>query len=469
MESLSSQRRKKNMNWPKYSVLTNPFRVNNSCSVNGLVIGQKVSIAGRIVFFRDLGKIVFGKIRDFYDICQFSLSADQFENIKEIKNLLDIGDIIGIEGEIYETQKGEKTVNVTNLVFMRKAFLPLPDKWEGLQNEELKVRYRYVDIITDENTRNKFLYRFKIINAIKKYLMDRGFLEVETPILQPIASGAAANPFKTKHDALKIDMYLRIAPELYLKRLLIAGIPKVFEMGKCFRNEGIDPTHLQEFTMLEFYEAYCDYETLQQRAIDLLQIAAACINPSMIIGEMDFNNIEKISYVDFLKKYGNLDFDRFEDIEYLRNIARENHIDLSKCKSHYAIVDAIYKNCCVKKILSPLLVFNYPRHPLAKIDDFDDRFANKFQVILNKQEVVNAFLELNDPDIQKTNFEEQKKMNEGGENDVVRTDDDFVEALEHGMPPAGGFGLGIDRIVTILTQSSSIKDIVLFPQIKGKQ
>ena len=445
------------------------FEVNSNCNITHIVENspdflREIIVAGRIVFFRDLGKLVFLKLQDFHGLVQISLNLEDFSNLNEIKGKLDSGDIIGVKGFLYKTKSGETTIAVKEITPLRKALHPLPDKWQGYQDEELKLRYRYIDCISNEQTKTIFKKRFKIIQAIKNFLIQRDFIEVETPIIQNIASGAAANPFKTHHDALHLDCFLRIAPELYLKRLLIAGFTKVFEMGRCFRNEGIDTTHLQEFTMLEFYQTYISYENLMNMAIELVQTAVKAVSENLIIGEMDFNTIPKISYVDFLKNYGGIDYFRIEDPDYLQEVTK--NISISNPDSKQAVLDAVYKHYCVKKIISPILVFDYPRSALSKISDKDSRFSSQFQIIVKGQEIVKSCLEMNDPDIQKQNFEEQAKINETGDNDVVRTDSDFLEALSFGMPPAGGLGLGIDRVVTLLTESSSIRNIVLFPQVK---
>lgn len=463
-DDLESIRRKKMLKWEKnYS-----FKTNSSCNIENPELDQKFSVAGRIVFFRDLGRIVFLKLRDFSGTIQVSFSEKHLTNFNFLKSNLDLGDIIGISGFIYKTTAGEFTLQAEDVTPLRKALNPLPDKWKGLQDTELKLRYRYVDIISDETTKEIFKTRFKIIASIKKFLLNKDFIEVETPILQPIASGAAANPFTTHHDALDINLYLRIAPELYLKRLLVAGFNKVFEMGKCFRNEGIDPTHLQEFTMLEFYQAFISYEDLQNLAIELIQEIVRNISPNLIINDMDFNNIPKISYIDFLQKYGNIDFNKMSEETYIEEVAKLNNIDLNDCPSFQAVLDKIYKHCCVKKITSPILVYNYPKSPLAKEHDPDSRFSEQFQIILQKQEIIKSCLEMNDPDIQKANFEQQKEVQKQGDKDVVRTDDDFIKALQFGMPPAGGLGLGIDRLTTLLTQTDSIRNVVFFPTTRTK-
>ncbi|MFN9109103.1 MAG: amino acid--tRNA ligase-related protein, partial [Bacteroidota bacterium] len=331
VNGLENERRNKLQNIQKENMESYAFETNTDCNISKFRENENVKVAGRVVFFRDLGKLVFGKLRDFNGTVQFSMNESILNNFQKIKKLIDLGDIIGISGNLYKTQSGEITIQVDYFKILRKAFLPLPDKYKGMENEELKLRLRYLDLVTDDKTKDLFKIRFKVINSIKNFLISRDFIEVETPILQPIASGAAANPFKTHHDALDIELFLRIAPELYLKRLLVGGFNKVFEIGKCFRNEGIDRTHLQEFTMLEFYQAYISYEELMDLAINLLQFAVRSISENLKINDIDFNNIPKISYVDFLKNYGNIEFHRLEEKDYIENYAKENDISLKHC------------------------------------------------------------------------------------------------------------------------------------------
>ena len=461
------EQRKKNYEKWKNLDCAYDFETNTNCNIENEQINL-IKIAGRIVFFRFFGKIAFLKLQDFYGICQISIQMDDFPEIQHIKSALDLGDIIGVNGELYRTEAGEKTVRARKIMFLQKSLLPLPDKWSGIQDEELKIKNRYIELISNVKVQQTFKQRFKIFSAIRLFLIKRDFIEVETPILQTVPSGAAANPFKTFYDANKEEKYLRIAPELYLKRLIVAGMNKVFEIGKCFRNEGIDPTHLPEFTMLEFYQAYISYEDLQQMAIDLIQSIVKTISDDLIINNMDFRNIPKISYVNFIKQYGDLDFDKFSDSHYIESVAKKNNIDLFMHKSSQARIDAIYKHCCVKKIISPILVYDYPRSPLAKIKDTDNRFSQQFQIILQAQEIVKSCLEMNNAEIQEQNFKEQTLAQKEGDNDVVRTDNDFIEALKIAMPPCGGLGLGIDRITTILTESNNIRNVILFPMTKNK-
>ncbi len=428
-------------------------------------IDQYISMAGRVVFFRNLGKLVFGKINDINAIAQFSFSKAILNNFDHYVSKIQLGDFIFIEGVTYLTKAGELTLQVHKIVILNQALKQLPDKWSGLKNEELKLRYRYLDLIHDSNTRQRFFQRFKIIQAIRNFMIKNAFIEVETPILQNIASGAAANPFITYHDALNMKMYLRIAPEMFLKRLMVGGFNGVFEIAKCFRNEGIDPTHLQEFTMLECYKSYISYAELMDFAIDLIQSLVKIINPDMVINNINFTNIKKISYKELLKTVGGIEYNADENI--LKEIAIKNGLDLQKYKSIQALQDGIYKKVCLSKIKDPILVYDYLKAPLAKPSDKDPDCSDQFQIIVNGQEVIKACLEMISAQKQRENFTEQEKFLSAGDADIVRHDEDFLTALEYGMPPTAGLGMGIDRIVCLLTESSSLKDVVFFPNVKN--
>jgi lysyl-tRNA synthetase class 2 len=424
-------------------------------------VDEEVSVAGRIIFKRDLGKLTFIKLTDVDGIFQISLD-NNLENYNEFVGNLQLGDIIGAQGIIYKTISGELTLRVSKCIPLRKALLPIPDKHAGLQDIELQQRYRYLDLIQNSDQKLKIQVRQTIIKTIKNFLNNCDFIEVETPILQNIASGAAATPFTTHHNALNKEFFLRIAPELYLKQLLVAGYNKIYEIGKCFRNEGIDPTHLQEFTMLEFYWTYLSYEKLQNFAIDLLKEVLNAVSKIYPIN-YNYENIEKISYVDLLKKYG---IDYFSlNSETMKLKAKELNLDLEKYPSDQSLLDAIYKKCCLANIVDPILVYNYPRSALSKPAK-DERFSEQFQIIFNKQEIIKSCLEMNDPQIQYDNFCAQQKILATGDTDAVRLDMGFLKSLFYGMPPAGGLGMGIDRVACILTNSSNIRDTLLFPLMK---
>lgn len=420
--------------------------------------GDLFATNGRIIFKRDLGNLIFLKINNINIIVQIALQA-QMENFQNLKTL-DLGDIISVEGSIIFSKTGEKTINAEKICLLKKAFLPLPDKHSGLQDEEEKLRKRYIDLIQNDKTKEIFKIRLKIIETIRNTLKKWNFIEVETPILQTVASGAMANPFETHHQALNAQLFLRIAPELFLKRLIIAGYPKVFEIAKCFRNEGMDRTHLQEFTMVETYEAYISYEGLQNYAIKLLNSIGEAVGLNI------FTNIPKISYKNLLLKYG-LDFNLLKTYENLVEKAKELNLEWQNYKSYQSLLDHLYKKCCIKNIYDPILVYDYPKVALAKISENDPNCSSKFQVIWKHQEIINSYLEMNDPDQQLANFQEQIDFASTGDNDIIRLDMDYVEALKQGLPPTGGLGLGIDRLVTLIAEADSIRDVIFFPITKN--
>jgi lysyl-tRNA synthetase class 2 len=432
---------------------------------------QEVCLAGRLLFKRDIGSLLFGLLSDSHGRAQFSISKDDFKDkdpdFDTTKQMLDVGDILVVSGIIYRTKAGEKTVRVSKINILTKSLLSLPEKHAGLQDEEKKIRYRYLDLVQNQNIVDRFDKRFKIIKAIKTFLYQKGFTEVETPILQNVASGAAAKPFQTHHNALDIDMYLRCAPELFLKKLLVAGYNKIFEIGKCFRNEGIDRTHLQEFTMLEMYQTYISYKDLMDIAISLLQTCViAAGNNDLKIDDLDFNQIKKISFSKLVKEYTGLNEEDLFNTEKLKSLLDQKEADYSNLHSVNSLLEMVYKKYCIPKIFQPTLVYDYPRSPLAKVSRTNENFSEQFQIVLSNQEVIKSCLELTDPVSQLENFLSQTKAEQSGEEEVVRNDESFVEALKYGMPPAGGLGMGIDRIITILTKSESIREVIFFPNVK---
>lgn len=430
---------------------------------------KEVCLAGRVLFKRDIGGLIFGLISDVSGHAQFSIAKSDFDEEQFItnKHMIDVGDIICIKGKIYFTKSREKTIKTSQIHLLTKSLLPLPEKYAGLQDEEKKIRYRYLDIIQNREIIERFDRRFKIIRSIKNFLSQKGFIEVETPILQRVASGAAAKPFKTYHNALDIEMYLRCAPELFLKRLIIAGYNKIFEIGKCFRNEGIDRTHLQEFTMLEMYQTYISYKDLMDLAISLVQTCViAADHFDLKINELDFNNIKKISFSQLIQENTGLNEEEFFNIEKLKNLLDHKQIDYSHLHSTNSLLEMVYKKYCIPKLIQPTLVYDYPKSPLAKISRINDKFSEQFQIIVNCQEIIKSCLELTDANIQSENFISQTNAEQNGEEEVVRNDETFVEALRYAMPPTGGLGMGIDRIVTILTGSESIRDVIFFPNVK---
>jgi lysyl-tRNA synthetase class 2 len=399
-------------------------------------IGKKVKTAGRLMTKRDIGKIVFSNLRDDYGEIQIVLqegkTSDEMRDF--FKRYLDIGDFIGIEGEIFKTKTGQKSILVKKIEILSKAILPLPEKWHGMQDEEERYRKRYLDVIANPEVKDIFKKRGETIKALRDFLINRGFLEVETPVLQPIYGGANAKPFMTHYNVYDKDVYLRIAPELYLKRLIVAGFEKVFEFARCFRNEGADWSHNPEFSLLEFYQAYIDYNELMKITEDLIIEVVKKVNGKAEI-ERDGKKIS-------IKK-------PFKKITFK---------ELTKGK----MTDEAFKEE-VKKIKEPTFVTNHPIDisPLAKKND--ESTVQRFQLIIDGIEIVNAFSELNDPVDQEARFREQEKKKC---EDRHKFDSDFVEALKYGMPPTGGFGMGVDRFVMLITGSHSLREILLFPFMK---
>lgn len=436
-----------------------------------------VKIAGRVVSKRSFGKFMFIKLYDANGTAQISISKqDLEENFDLFKKDIDVGDFVGVEGRIYTTGTGVKTVQVLNGCILSKAVRPLPEKFHGISDSDIKYRQRYLDIISNDSTRTTFKKRIQILNDIKDYLRSNDFAEMETPILQNVASGANARPFITKHNALDEDFYLRIAPELYLKQVVESGFNRVFELGKNFRNEGMDASHLQEFTMLEWYAAYWDYLKNMDFLEDLLKKVILDVNGSLNIeyqGKIfDFNNIEKIDYTKTISELLNADILNFKDVEEVKKILRDNQLfsekDINNIKSVTAGVDLIFKKKIRPFLLQPTILDNYPAYmiPLARRSDKDSRLIDMFQLVVNGWEVSKCYSELINPEIQRKTFEQQIIDKNNGDEESMSIDEDFILAMEHGMPPMSGLGLGIDRVVSLLTNEPTLRDVILFPQMK---
>ena len=386
----------------------------------------------------------------------------------------DIGDFIEVRGVLFKTKKGEKTLESADFKILSKSLLPLPEKWHGLQDIEERYRKRYLDLIFNPEVKKKFELRSKIISTIREFLESEGFLEVETPILQPIYGGAKAKPFKTHLNAFDMEMYLRIAPELYLKRLLIGGFEKVFEIGKCFRNEGVDRFHNPDFTMLEFYWAFADYNELMKLTEKLFDFLLKKVFSSTKISyqekEMDFKAPwPRVEFSQLIKKYTKINLDEINR-DALFKKAAELGIKLKKGLEKAEIADEIYKKFCRPKIWEPTFVIHHPLgfQPLAKALEKEPQKLANFQLVAAGFELLNAFSELNDPIEQRRRFEEQEKMFKSGFEEAQRKDTDFLEALEYGMPPAAGFGMGIDRLVSLLTDSHGLREVILFPTMRPR-
>jgi lysyl-tRNA synthetase class 2 len=436
---------------------------------------KEIVLTGRIMSLRQHGGLVFSNIEDGSGTIQILFKKDRLgeKNYQFFLENFDIGDFIEVRGIMFKTQKGEKTLEAADYKILTKSLLPLPEKWHGLQDVEERFRKRYLDLIFNKEIRNKFELRSRIITEIRSFLEKEGFLEVETPILQPLYGGASARPFKTHLNALDIDLYLRIAPELYLKRLLVGGLEKVYEIGKCFRNEGIDKAHNPDFTMLEFYWAYIDYKELmkftEKLVSTLIKKALGTMKIEYEGKQIDFTPPwPRLEYAAILKKYAGIDIEEIS-IDGLKKEAKKLGIDAKGGK--FEIVDEIYKKTCRPNLWGPLFLIQYPASafPLAKPLDDNPNKSGSFQVLVAGFEIVKAFSELNDPLLQRQRFEEQEKILKQGFTEAQRLDEDFIEALEHGMPPAAGFGMGIDRLAALLTDSHSLREIILFPTMKPKE
>lgn len=442
-------------------------------------LGEKVKIAGRIVFRRIMGKFGFCQIRDVYDKIQISVGRNEFseEDYNFYKKLIDIGDFVGVEGEVYQTQTGEVTVKAEKIVLLSKTLRPLPEKFHGIADTEIKYRQRYLDLITNEESRKIFLTRSKVVSFIRRYLEDNGFIEVETPILQTSVSGASAKPFFTHHNALDIECNLRIATECHLKQCIGAGIDRVFELGKDFRNEGIDPSHLQEFTQVEWYASYWNFEDnlkfFKKLIVELLNKCLGTTKINYQGQEIDFDGEwPRIDYVARMRELLGCDFLAIEDLDELKRITVEkglfSYAELEECKSVRTLVDYIYKRKIRAGIVNPTVLYNYPAYlmPLARTNDKDERIIDAFQVVAGGAEIVKAYSELVNPITQRRTLEAQLEEKMAGDEETMDVDEDFLLAMEHGMPPISGLGFGIDRFMQFIFDCDNIRDVVLFPLMR---
>ncbi len=439
-----------------------------------------VQVAGRIVLMRKMGKLSFLTIQDISGKIQICIKVDLLgeEKYQEFKSNFDIGDFIGVNGEIFTTQTGEKTIRAKSFVFLGKALKPLPEKFHGLVDQEIIYRHRYIDLITSEESRKKFLFRSNFIKELRNYLDSLGYVEIETPILNNKPSGATAKPFITHHNALDIDLYLRIAPETYLKRAVVGGFTKVYEIARCFRNEGMDSTHLQDFTMIEGYGAYLNYEDNMKLLREMLQSIILKLFGTLIVHvgdkEVDLSGEwEKISFRDLIMKYSNIDIDVYNTKELLLNKIKEEKIEIEsetplENLGYGNLVDQLYKKVARSNIIKPVYLIKHPisLSPLARANDNNSKITDRFQLIINGAEIINAYSELVDPIEQEKRLLEQAKLKELGDDEAMPMDYDYIEAMEYGMPPISGWGMGIDRIIQLLTNSENVKDCVMFPLMK---
>ena len=435
-----------------------------------------VTIAGRIMTKRGKGKAGFAHVQDLSGQIQIYVRQDAIGPEQyEVFNIVDLGDIVGITGHVFRTKVGELSVKVEKFELLSKALRPLPDKFHGLKDVEQRYRQRYLDLIMNNESKQTFIARSKIIRSMRNYLDSHGYLEVETPMLHSIPGGAAARPFITHHNALDTELYIRIAIELHLKRLIVGGLEKVYEIGRVFRNEGVSTRHNPEFTMIELYEAYADYKDIMALTENLVaHIAQEILGTTKIqYGEYEVDltpQWKRLHMVDAIKEYTGADFWKEMSIEEARALAKEHGIEIKEHMEYGHIVNEFFEQRVEEKLIQPTFIYGHPVEisPLAKKNAEDPRFTDRFELFIVAREHANAFTELNDPIDQRERFEAQLKEREHGNDEAHMMDDDFIEALEYGLPPTGGLGIGIDRLVMLLTNSPSIRDVLLFPLMRHR-
>lgn len=436
-----------------------------------------VQIVGRLMTIRAHGGSTFATIDDGSSTFQIYLKRDTIGEsmYQQFSDIFDAGDFVGVTGTLFRTKKNEMTVLVTVCTLLTKTLLPLPEKWHGLSDIEIRYRQRYLDLLSNPAVRSIFIKRAKLIETIRNVVTANGFMEVDTPMLQPLAGGATARPFITHHNALDADLYLRVAPELYLKRLLVGGFEKVFEIARCFRNEGIDRDHNPEFTQIELYAAYWDYKKMMQFTEEIFEAVVMALHDTLKIHTHDFDidftpPFARLTFRDAILQYARIDIDAM-DKPTLFQSARSFGLDIPTHASKAKILDELFKETVRKNIVDPTFIMDYPIElsPLAKKIPTQERYVERFQLVAGHRELCNAFTELNDPVDQRARFEEQEKMRADGDDEAQRIDEDFIEALAHGMPPTAGIGIGIDRLAALLTDSQNLKEVILFPTLKPKQ
>ena len=438
--------------------------------------GKTVRLAGRIMARREMGKASFLDLRDASGRIQLYvkinlIGEDAYEEMKK----WDIGDIIGVEGEVFKTRRGEISLKAASMVLLTKSLLPLPEKFHGLKDTDMRYRQRYLDLIVNPEVKDTFVKRTLILRAIRNCLDNQGFMEVETPTLQTLAGGAAAKPFITHHNALDITMYLRISLELCLKRLIVGGFDRVYEIGRVFRNEGIDVRHNPEFTLLELYQAYTDFHGMMDLVENLIREVSQRVLGTTVINyqgvEIDFSKpFERLSMIEAVQKYAGIDFTQIHTLEQARELAKEHHIEYEERHKKGDILNLFFEEYCEEKLIQPTFITGHPVEisPLAKKQPGNEDYTERFELFIVGREHANAFSELNDPIDQRARFTEQARLKALGDEEANDVDEDFLTALEYGMPPTGGIGIGIDRLVMLLTDSASIRDTLLFPTMKPR-
>ena len=437
--------------------------------------GKEVAVAGRLMFKRVMGKASFCNIQDLQGGIQAYVARDEIgvESYQDFKKM-DIGDIVGIKGKVFATKTGEKSIHAEEVILLSKSLKPLPEKFHGLTDTDTRYRQRYVDLIMNEESKEVFIKRSKIISKIRSYLDGQGFMEVETPMLVSNAGGASARPFETHYNALSEDVKLRISLELYLKRLIVGGLEKVYEIGRVFRNEGVDTRHNPEFTLMELYQAYTDYHGMMDLTENLYRYLAEEVCGGTKIQYKDFEidlgkPFERITMVDAVKKYSGVDFKEIKTLEEARAAAEEHHVEYEERHKRGDILNLFFEEFVEDKLIQPTFVMDHPVEisPLTKRKPEDPDYVERFEFFMNGWEMANAYSELNDPIDQRERFKAQEELLAQGDEEANTTDEDFLNALEIGMPPTGGIGFGIDRMVMLLTNSTAIRDVLLFPTMKS--
>ena len=437
--------------------------------------GRDVSIAGRMMQKRVMGKASFGNVQDLSGNIQIYVSRDALgEDAYKLFKRMDIGDIVGVEGKVFLTQKGEKSIHAEKVILLSKSLQVLPEKFHGLTNVDIRYRQRYVDLIMNPEVKDAFVKRSKIISTIRKYLDSQGFMEVETPMLVANAGGAAARPFETHFNALDEDLKLRISLELYLKRLIVGGLERVYEIGRVFRNEGLDTRHNPEFTLMELYQAYTDYNGMMDLTENLYRyVAQEVLGTTQITYngiEMDLGKpFERITMVDAVKKYAGVDFNEIHTLEEARAVAKEKGVEFEEMHKKGDILNLFFEEFVEEHLIQPTFVMDHPIEisPLTKKKPENPEYVERFEFFMNGWEMANAYSELNDPIDQRERFKAQEELLAQGNEEANTTDEDFLNALEIGMPPTGGIGFGIDRMCMLLTDSAAIRDVLLFPTMKS--
>ena len=437
--------------------------------------GKTVTIAGRMMFKRVMGKASFCNVQDLKGSIQAYVARDNIgeDSYKDFKKY-DVGDLLSVTGEVFKTKTGEISIHATDVVLLSKSLQILPEKFHGLTDTDIRYRQRYVDLIMNQDVKETFIKRSKILREIRNFLVDRDFMEVETPMLVANAGGAAARPFETHYNALDEDVKLRISLELYLKRLIVGGLERVFEIGRVFRNEGVDTRHNPEFTLMELYQAYTDYEGMMELTESMYRYLAEKVCGSAVITyngiEIDLSKpFERITMIDAVKKYANIDFNEIKTDEEAKKLADEHHIEYEAHHKKGDIISLFFEEFCEDKLVQPTFVMDHPIEisPLTKKKPDNPELVERFELFINGWEMCNAYSELNDPIDQRERFKAQEEAFAAGDEEANHTDEDFLNALSIGMPPTGGIGYGIDRLVMLLTDSPAIRDVILFPTMKS--